>query len=74
MNDKFIIKYTRQRKDIKKLLLNHFSLEKVNSMTDEEIETCINDNYICYECGEDWLLISKEEKQEFDRITDWICR
>ena len=74
MSDKFVIKYTGQRNDIKEILLNHFSLKKVNSMTDEEIETFINDNYICYECGEDWLIIQKEKEQEFNRIADWICR
>ena len=74
MSDKFRIKYTGQRNDIKEILLNHFTLEKVELMTDDEIEIFINKNYVCYECGEDWLIISKEKENEFNRITDWVCR
>lgn len=74
MSDKFVIKYTGQRNDIEEILLKYFSSEEINLMTDEAIEAFINENYVCYDCGEDWLIISKEKEKEFNRMVDWICR
>ena len=72
----FKVKYTGQLEDAKKTLVyrNIKTEEEVKNMTKKEIVEAINKNFVCYECGEDWLAIPKEKEKEFNKMTDWICR
>lgn len=74
--NKFGICYLGHEKNARKLLLNDnlVTLEELAMMTSNDIEEKINQNYIAYQNGEDWLLIPKENESEFNKITKWISR
>lgn len=74
MSDKFEIIYTGHANDSEELLLSHFPASEIVLMTNEMLENHINENYICYKCGEDWLVIPKEKEKEFNKMANWICR
>lgn len=74
--DKFRIKYTGQLRDAKLTLVgrNIKTKDEIDNMTEDEIVEAMNNYFVFYDFGEDWLAIPKEKENEFNAITDWICR
>ena len=72
----FNIEYTGHEKEARELLVdkNITTVQKIAYMTSKEIEDLINENFVCYECGMDWLIIPKEKEKEFNKMINWICR
>lgn len=56
------------------LMSKYESAKDLALMTDEEIEKKINDWYIAIQLDDDWILIPKERKKEFEKMITWICR
>ena len=54
--------------------INITTVQKIAYMTSKEIKDLINENFVCYECGMDWLIIPKEKEKEFNKMINWICR
>lgn len=74
--ENFNVEYTGHEKEARKLLIdkNINTVQKIAYMTSKEVEEAINENFVCYKCGMDWLLIPKEKEKEFNKIVDWVCR
>lgn len=56
------------------LMSKYESAKDLALMTDEEIEKKINDLYIAIQLGDNWMLVPKEKKNEFEKMITWICR
>ena len=74
--DNFRVKYTGQLRDAKLILTGRkiISEDEMENMTEEEIVNIMNEKFVFYDFGEDWLAIPKEYEKEFNEKTDWICR
>lgn len=72
----FEINYLGHERNARRLLLNNnlATIEELATMTSNDVEEKINQNYIAYQNGENWLLIQKEKESEFNEITKWINR
>lgn len=76
MDSNFMLNFASQEKKARKLLLekHHFPAEKLALMTTHEIEKFIEDQYVAYKQGDDWLLIHKDNVQAFNNIAIWLDR
>lgn len=76
MNSNFTLNFASQEKKARKLLLekHHFPAEKLALMTTHEIEKFLEDQYVVYKHDYDWLLIHKDNVQEFNSIAIWLDR
>lgn len=74
--DRFEMNFTGHEEKARLLLLKKgFKTEKeLAVMTSKNVEQVINENFECYKCGEDWLLVPKDEVSEFNSIVTWIER
>ena len=73
---KFSIKYTGHERAARKLLLQ-LKIKPADDlalMSAPEVEQAINARFDVQECGEDWLLVPKEKRAEFQAIVTWIER
>lgn len=74
--DRFEMNFTGHEEKARLLLLKEgFKTEKeLAVMTSKNVEQVINENFECYKCGFDWLLVPKDEVSEFNSIVTWIER
>lgn len=75
MNE-FRIKYTGQLRDAKLILIdrNIKTKDEIENMSGKEIVDIMNEYFVFYDFGEDWLAIPKEYEKEFNEKTNWVCR
>lgn len=75
MND-FRIKFTGHERMARKLLLKKGlkTAEELAVLSAPEVEDAINAAFEAVECGEDWLLVPKNKRAEFQALVDWIER
>ncbi|WP_346698646.1 hypothetical protein [Thomasclavelia spiroformis] len=63
-------------RNARSLLLSkkHITANILAQMTDKDVEKEINARYIAIQLGDDWILVPKEKKNEFEKMITWICR
>ncbi len=74
--EKFCIKFAGHERAARKLLL-HLKIKPVDNlalMSASDVEQAINARFDVQDCGEDWLLVPKEKRAEFQAIVSWIER
>ena len=75
MND-FRIKFTGHERMARKLLLKKGlkTADELAVLSAPEVEGAINAAFEAVECGEDWLLVPKDKRAEFQTLVTWIER
>lgn len=72
----FYITYTGHERNARKLLLDEriIDSESLAVMSSSEVTDLINKNFLCYQVGEDWLIIHKQDETKFNNMIKWIER
>ena len=75
MND-FRIKFTGHERMARKLLLKKGlkTADELAVLSAPEVEGAIHAAFEAVECGEDWLLVPKDKRAEFQTLVTWIER
>lgn len=76
MSDTFKITCTGHEAGARKIALEKrlTTTEKLAAMCRYEVEEIINDSFVIFQVGEDWLLIPKNKAEEILKQVLWIER
>lgn len=70
----FEIIYTGHERQARRLLKKYLTDEELSQMCLFEVQKKVNELFLCYLIGEDWMLIPRDKEDEFNKITEWVDR
>lgn len=66
--------YTGHEKQVRRLMKKYLTDEELSQMCFDELQKKVNELFLCYLVGEDWILIPRDKEDEFNKIAEWVCR